>query len=97
VRAYSTKYGVGYHPAQDCAGEVCAVHRPSKSNPMREWMFQVRLDKYGLMERYCEHGVGHTDPDSLDWAHRQYDERFERGNVDALGIHGCDGCCHVAE
>jgi hypothetical protein len=34
------------------------------------------------MERICEHGCGHPDPD---------DHRILTGEDD--GIHGCDGCC----
>lgn len=33
------------------------------------------------MERICPHGVGHPDPDEIDL------------EVNAKGIHGCDGCC----
>jgi hypothetical protein len=34
------------------------------------------------MERICEHGVGHPDPDDL---------RVIRDRI--MGIHACDGCC----
>lgn len=87
--------GHSYHDIEDChdGDYPCAVHSPSLSNPLRHLPFVIRLDKIGLMERICEHGVGHTDRDSLAWAHRHYDDRFGRRNVDALGIHGCDGCC----
>ena len=36
-------------------------------------------------ERICEHGVGHPDPDSLEF--------FRSIGVTSMGIHGCDGCC----
>lgn len=88
------KLGYVYHRKRDCQdAPVCAVHRPSKGNTMAKWPFVVRLEKLGIMERQCPHGVGHTDPDSLQWAHRVYDTRMGRANVSALGIHGCDGCC----
>lgn len=91
------KLGWSYHKKTKCAGEpVCAVHRPSKGNPFAKWPFVIRLDKYGIMERQCPHGVGHTDPDSLEWAHRVFDDRIGAENVSALGIHGCDGCCFKA-
>jgi hypothetical protein len=57
---------------------------------MRKWPFYVRLDKAGLMERECPHGIGHPDPDSMEWLRRYEDEK----DVEALGIHGCDGCCY---
>ena len=89
--------GVAYHSEAFCQdGDYpCAVHSPSPSNRLATWDFVVRLDKYGLMERFCEHGVGHTDPDSLAWCHRHFDDRFGSKNVRALGLHGCDGCCRV--
>ena len=88
---YYTPLGIAFHSERICAREKhCAVHRPSKNNPMREWKFVIRLDKVGLMERTCPHGVGHPDPDSLKWL-RRYETKKD---VIALGIHGCDGCCH---
>lgn len=39
----------------------------------------------GMMERVCEHGIGHPDPDYVKYMARQ-------GNNWA-GTHGCDGCC----
>jgi len=87
--------GKGYHRIEYCRdGDYpCAVHSPSIGNRMRGWPFVIRLDKYGIMERTCAHGVGHPDSDSLDWLHRHYDDRIGKRNVEALGIHGCDGCC----
>jgi hypothetical protein len=38
------------------------------------------------MERICSHGVGHPDPDDIAF-------KFENGLDDAMGVHGCDGCC----
>jgi hypothetical protein len=89
--------GRTYHNVDQCKdGDFpCAVHSPSEDNPMREWDFVIRLDKVGMMERFCEHGVGHTDPDSLAWAHRHYDDRWGAANTDALATHGCDGCCRA--
>jgi hypothetical protein len=42
------------------------------------------------MERVCEHGVGHPDPDHVSHIRRVKGDDY--ANVDA--IHGCDGCCH---
>jgi len=94
---YKTKLGFAYHSRVDCKPEICAVHKPSKSNPMRTWKFQVRLDKFGVMERFCPHGVGHTDPDSMVWVHSRLDKLMGVENVTALGTHGCCGCCGTAE
>jgi hypothetical protein len=46
---------------------------------------RIRTDRNNLMERVCPHGIGHPDPDSLEWLHR----------IDTPddGAHSCDGCC----
>lgn len=69
------------HNRRQCRG-ACALHRPS-NHRMRGW--PVMLRETGLLERFCPHGVGHPDPDSV--AH------FKRRGVDGFGVHGCDGCC----
>jgi len=87
---YYTPLGIAFHSERICAREKhCAVHRPSKKNRLRDWPFVVRLDKQGIMERQCAHGVGHPDPDSLKWVARSLGKK----NAGYLGIHGCDGCC----
>lgn len=87
---YQTDLGICYHSSYRCAVEKhCAVHRPSKKNLLKNWPFVVRLDKSGLMERQCSHGVGHPDRDSLKWLRRF----MSKSKAKALGIHGCDGCC----
>jgi hypothetical protein len=53
----------------------CAIHWPSQHH-MRTWPQHWRGDR-GIIERVCDHGVGHPDPDDRD-----------RNKV-----HGCDGCC----
>lgn len=63
------------HDPIGCEGRPCVIHHPSDHH-MRSWPLHWRDDRY-LMERICEHGVGHPDPDDR--------------NTD--GIHGCDGCC----
>ena len=89
---YQTPLGVCFHSERACAAEKhCAVHRPSKKNRLREWPFVIRRDKGGLMERKCEHGVGHPDRDSLKWLRRF----MSKEEAEAMGIHGCDGCCFV--
>ena len=49
-------------------------------NPLAHCRTHWREDRF-IMERICEHGVGHPDPD---------DKRVREGD----GVHGCDGCCH---
>ena len=53
----------------------CCIHNPSDHH-MRTWPQHWRDDR-GIMERICEHGCGHPDPD---------DKSLDR-------IHGCCGCC----
>lgn len=71
------------HDESQCSGEYCVIHNPSEHH-MREWPLNWRDDK-GVMERICEHGIGHPDPDCA--AHN------EREGKAYLNVHGCDGCC----
>ena len=75
------------HPPEKCEGRPCCVHRPSRHH-MRNWKQNWRDDRQ-IMERLCEHGVGHPDPDHLSHVRELVgpDERVYDG------IHGCDGCC----
>lgn len=70
------------HKPETCAGEACPFHNPSDHN-MVYWPIVVRAS--AQVERTCEHGVGHPDPDSLAW--------FKRQGNPSMGTHGCDGCC----
>ena len=71
------------HDETQCSGEHCCIHNPSDHH-MRTWPLNWRDDK-GVMERVCQHGVGHPDPD--DAAHNI------RIGREYLTVHGCDGCC----
>ena len=71
------------HGPDECSGEHCCIHNPS-NHPLRDAPMHWRSDKH-VMERICEHGIGHADPD--DVAHRK------RMGVERAGVHGCDGCC----
>lgn len=72
------------HSASACVGEDCVIHNPSDHH-MRDWPVVVRSDKHGLIERVCEHGTGHPDPDSVSYfAHQQ---------MRWMDVHGCCGCC----
>jgi hypothetical protein len=67
-----------------CKGGPCSVHDRTEHN-MRAFPQHWRDDK-GIMERICEHGVGHPDPDDI---------KVRMGRDEAC-VHGCDGCCASA-
>lgn len=69
------------HRPDQCAGQWCTLHNRS-NHPMRSFPQNWRADR-GLMERVCEHGVGHPDPDELKLTGPEL-------------VHGCDGCCDGA-
>lgn len=70
------------HGAEECEGRPCCVHSPS-DHPLRNHPLNWRSD-IGIMERICDHGIGHDDPD--DVAYRNSIGMEEH-------LHGCDGCC----
>jgi hypothetical protein len=82
------------HDAQQCGndgpvlGPPCCIHNPSQ-HALTDRPLHWRGDR-GLMERICEHGIGHPDPDGL--AHRI---RTQGEIAWAAGIHTCDGCCRA--
>jgi hypothetical protein len=63
------------HPGEQCVGRPCTVHNPSNHH-MRHMPQHWRSDR-GIMERICEHGIGHPDPDEID----------------PDTVHGCCGVC----
>lgn len=71
------------HGPEKCAGRGCSIHHPSNHH-MKNWPRHYRFDR-ALMERLCEHGVGHPDPDDVAYHKSQ--------GFNAVGVHGCDGCC----
>lgn len=75
------------HKEKLCAGRNCVFHNPSDHH-MKEWKMVLRLDKEAIVERMCPHGIGHPDPDSMNF--------FSSIGKDYLGVHGCDGCCDKA-
>lgn len=76
---------IAIHPQRSCAGEHCAFHRPSE-HKMNHWPIRLCDDlPYPLLERICEHGQGHPDPDSVAF--------LELGGWFEVGDHECDGCC----
>lgn len=79
------------HSPDKCAGQACCVHNPSDHH-MVAWRQNWRGDR-GLMERMCPHGIGHPDPDDIDFKRRTRGETFAYYE----GVHGCDGCCAKAK
>lgn len=75
--------GFKVHPKVSCT-PPCPFHAPS-DHPLKDAPMHIRSDKYMLVERICEHGIGHDDPDSVAYMHAH--------GQDWAGVHGCDGCC----
>jgi len=71
----------------ECDMFGCVIHNPT-DHSMRDFALNWRNDR-GLMERICSHGVGHPDPDHMNW----YERTHEEDATWAEGVHGCDGCC----
>lgn len=80
---------VTVHNRADCKGQYCCIHNPS-DHLMKDWPTHWRQDRM-MMERMCECGVGHPDPDDVAFKERMA-KKFNRGSFDT-GIHGCCGCC----
>lgn len=74
---------VNVHNPLSCEGRPCVIHAPSDHH-MKDWPQAWRDDVY-LMERTCEHGIGHPDPDDVAY-------QLSEMNRD-MSVHGCDGCC----
>jgi hypothetical protein len=70
-----TMQSLWVHEKKDCRREYCPIHNPSE-RAKAIGITHYRFDR-GIMERICEHGIGHPDPDGI------LDD----------GVHGCDGCC----
>ena len=71
------------HDTAACKTETnCSIHNPSFHH-MILWPMHWRGDRR-MMERICEHGVGHPDPDDAIYRATQGDNNT---------THGCDLCC----
>lgn len=79
---------ISHHASVCQQQESCCIHKPSNHH-MKNWKMNWRNDTR-VMERICEHGVGHPDPDHL--AHARQFLRLDEREWDS--IHGCDGCCN---
>lgn len=80
------------HDRDQCIGQHCCIHNPS-DHALNDRPLNWRQDRH-LMERVCEHGIGHPDPDDL---------AYKRGKIGddlvdnyGFGVHSCDGCCRSA-
>jgi hypothetical protein len=65
-----------------CVDDGCAIHCPT-AHHMLDWPMVMRSDT--LIERLCNHGLKHPDPDSLRF--------FRSVGKFEIGEHTCDGCC----
>jgi hypothetical protein len=72
------------HGAAQCESLGCAIHNHPSNHRLSEADLNWRDDR-GILERICEHGVGHPDRDAA-----LYLESIGAGYEN---IHGCDGCC----
>jgi hypothetical protein len=70
----------------DCDVNGCAIHNPSY-HPLSDAIQIMRSDRLPLIERICDHGIGHPDPDSASFIVRITEDA-------SWWIHGCDGCCN---
>jgi hypothetical protein len=77
----------GVHPESSCAEQsACAMHNPTDHH-MRGWEVIWRYDR-GILERICQHGIGHPDPDQFPY--------WDANGMEAEAVHGCDLCCHAS-
>jgi len=78
------------HPQiEECSQNGCVIHAPSEHH-LRHMPTSFRYDRQ-MMERICEHGIGHPDPDYLSFIERT--QGIEAAKTES--IHGCDGCCQA--
>ena len=82
---------VWVHMWDQCHGEPCVIHNPSK-HCMSDFPTHWRQDRH-LMERICPHGIGHPDPDDLAFKYKIGGALVYRSE----SVHGCDGCCFSAK
>lgn len=75
------------HGPSQCAPHHCCIHNPSQHR-LNDRPLYWRSDR-ALMERVCEHGVGHPDPDDIAHCRRTIGDEFAYTRA----VHGCDGCC----
>lgn len=95
--------GTNAHSSKKCAAindgqGRCPIHLPS-GHPLVARKGRMRADFHYLIERQCEHGEWHPDPDSV-W-HLQKSGKIafrskaykDAGRSKRWAAHACDGCC----
>jgi UDP-2,3-diacylglucosamine pyrophosphatase LpxH len=87
VMTLADKRTLVVHGSAACSGDACCIHAPS-AHPLDAAPMLWRRDRQ-LMERVCEHGIGHPDRDHIAYVRRAYGLDVAR----VQGVHGCDGCC----
>ena len=75
------------HDESLCADRGCAIHNHPSDHPLKDAPMYWRTDR-GILERICEHGIGHPDHDSALY--------LESIGQSVENIHGCDSCCGLA-
>jgi len=90
---YETGTGqlVPVHAKENCQDSHCVIHNPSDHN-MKYFPTNWRRHEY-LMERVCPHGIGHPDPDHIQFMRDTAGEKV----AETQSVHGCDGCCSRPE
>lgn len=78
---HTTLFFKKMHSTQTCEGQPCTIHNRT-NHSMRKFPQHWRGDR-AIMERICEHGIGHPDPDEYKLALYPHE-----------ATHGCDGCCY---
>lgn len=71
------------HDKSKCENEYCCIHNPSNHH-MKDWPLHWREDR-GFFERIDPEGVGHPDPDDIE---------YHKKNGINISVHGCNGLCH---
>lgn len=75
---------VNVHSPAACEGRGCAVHNHPSDHKLQNAPLNWREDR-GILERVCQHGVGHPDHDSAVY--------LASIGQNVQNVHGCDGCC----
>lgn len=75
------------HNEEHCDGNGCCIHSPSDHH-MKEWPL-VWDQENKQMQRVCQHGCCHPDPDDVAFRARRPDY-VQSANGSK---HWCDGCC----
>jgi hypothetical protein len=80
------------HGEDECSGTPCVLHSPS-DHPLKNAPLNWRSER-AMMERICEHGIAHPDPDDrAHWERRLGGDPASREFIEARAQHTCDGCC----